>query len=104
MKPNVVTVVMVVLEGKRMGEKVNIGLGDKVYVGELGPMESNWGVSFSGELKQVEDADIQWRRWEAAVAAMQGLLAGGARGVNSVTYNALMYADALVKEFKKERR
>lgn len=86
-----------------MGEKVNIGLGDKVFIGDLG-QGSDWGVSFSGELKQVEDADIQWRRWEAALAAMQGLLAGGVRGVNSVTYNALMYADALVEEFKKERK
>ena len=86
-----------------MGEKVNIGLGDKVFVGDLG-QGLDWNVSFSGELKQVEDADAQWRRWEAAVAAMQGLLAGGARGVNSVTYNALMYADALVEEFKKTRR
>lgn len=83
-----------------MKEKVNIGLGDKVFVGNLETTE----FVFSSELKQVEDADIQWRRWEAAVAAMQGLLAGGARGVNSVTYNALMYADALVEEFKKERR
>ena len=82
-----------------MGEKVNIGLGDKVFVGNLESSE----LVFSGELKQVEDADVQWRRWEAAVAAMQGLLAGGARGVNSVTYNALMYADALVEEFKKAR-
>lgn len=86
-----------------MKEKVNIGLGDKVYVGDLEQM-ADWGFSFSGELKQVEDTDIQWRRWEAAVAAMQGLLAGGARGVNSVTYNALMYADALVEEFKKKER
>lgn len=86
-----------------MAQKVNIGLGDKFYVGHLeSTLESE--VVFSGELKQVEDADIQWRRWEAAVAAMQGLLAGGARGVNSVTYNALMYADALVEEFKKERK
>ena len=83
-----------------MGEKVNIGLGDKVFVGNLEPTE----LVFSGELKQVEDVDMQWRRWEAAVAAMQGMLAGGARGVNSVTYNALMYADALVEEFKKERK
>lgn len=83
-----------------MAQKVNIGLGDKVFVGNLESSE----LVFSGELKQVEDADVQWRRWEAAVAAMQGLLAGGARGVNSVTYNALMYADALVKEFKKEKR
>ena len=71
----------------------------KIFLGKLEPIKSDWGVAFSGELKQVE-----WHRWEAAVAAMQGLLAGGARGVNSVTYNALMYADALVKEFKKERR
>lgn len=85
-----------------MAQKVNIGLGDKVYVGKLESIESE--LNFSGELKQVEDADIQWRRWEAAVAAMQGLLAGGARGVNSVTYNALMYADALVEKFKKEKR
>lgn len=83
-----------------MGEKKDY----KIFVGEFEPTKSDWGVSFSGELKQVEDADVQWRRWEAAVAAMQGLLAGGARGVNSVTYNALMYADALVKEFKKERK
>lgn len=84
-----------------MKEKVNIGLGDKVYVGNLeSTLESE--LVFSGELKQTEDADVQWRRWEAAVAAMQGLLAGGMRGVNSVTYNALMYADALVKEFKEE--
>jgi hypothetical protein len=91
-----------------MAQKVNIGLGDKVYVGTLEAKEGERGeetsFSLSGELKQVEDADIQWRRWEAAVAAMQGLLAGGARGVNSVTYNALMYADALVEEFKKERK
>ena len=86
-----------------MAQKVNIGLGDKVYVGHLeSTLESE--LVFSGELKQVEDADTQWRRWEAAVAAMQGLLAGGARGINSVTYNALMYADALVEEFKKERK
>ena len=83
-----------------MGEKKDY----KIFVGEFEPTKSDWGVCFSGELKQVEDADIQWRRWEAAVAAMQGLLAGGARGVNSVTYNALMYADALVEEFKKEKR
>lgn len=85
-----------------MGEKKDYEIF--VGVGELEPTKSDWGVSFSGELKQVEDADVQWRRWEAAVAAMQGLLAGGARGVNSVTYNALMYADALVEEFKKEKR
>lgn len=87
-----------------MDEKVNIGLGNKVYIGSLKAKEENNSFSLSGELKQVEDADVQWRRWEAAVAAMQGLLAGGARGVNSVTYNALMYADALVEEFKKERK
>lgn len=83
-----------------MGEKTDY----EIFIGELEPIKSDWGVSFTGELKQVEDADVQWRRWEAAVAAMQGLLAGGVRGVNSVTYNALMYADALVEEFKKERR
>lgn len=83
-----------------MGEKKDY----EIFVGEIEPTKSDWGISFSGELKQVEDADVQWRRWEAAVAAMQGLLAGGARGVNSVTYNALMYADALVEEFKKEKR
>jgi hypothetical protein len=82
-----------------MGDKKDY----KIFVGEFEPTKSDWGVAFSGELKQVEDADVQWRRWEAAVAAMQGLLAGGARGVNSVTYNALMYADALVEEFKKAR-
>lgn len=82
-----------------MGEKKDY----KIFVGEFEPTKSDWGVAFSGELKQVEDADVQWRHWEAAVAAMQGLLAGGARGVNSVTYNALMYADALVEEFKKAR-
>lgn len=87
--------------GKRMKEKVQIGLGDKVYVGKLeSTLESE--LVFSGELRQIEDADIKWRRWEAAVAAMQGLLAGGARGVNSVTSNAFMYADALVKKFKEE--
>ena len=86
-----------------MKEKVNIGLGDKVFVGNLeSTLESEF--VFSGKLKQVEDADMQWRRWEAAVAAMQGLLAGGARGVHTVTYDALMYADALVEEFKKERK
>lgn len=87
-----------------MAQKVNVGLGDKVYVGSLVAEEGERGFSLTSELKQVEDADIQWRRWEAAVAAMQGLLAGGTRGINSVPYNALMYADALVEEFKKEKR
>lgn len=58
--------------------------------------------TFSWE--EVQEKGWEARRWEAAVAAMQGLLTGGMRGVNSVTYNALMYADALVEEFKKERK
>ena len=100
-----------------MGEKVNIGLGDKVFVGDLG-QGLDWNVSFSGELKQVEDADAQWRRWEAAVAAMQGILSNqklydeiveqwsdneDLPCWEAVAHESLMYADALVKEFKKER-
>jgi hypothetical protein len=101
-----------------MGEKVNIGLGDKVYVGNLeSTLESE--LVFSGELKQVEDADVQWRRWEAAVAAMQGILSNQKLYYEiveqwsddedlpcweAVAYESIVFADALVKEFKKEKR
>ena len=88
-----------------MEEKVKIGLGDKVYVSDLG-QESGWGVTFSGELKQVEDADIQWRRWEAAVAAMQGLLAHKMTldrwNVEDIAGYSFRLADALVKKFKEK--
>jgi len=89
--------------GKRMGDNVNIGLGDKIYVGELEPTKSDWGVSFTGELKQVEDADIQWRRWEAAVAAMQGLLAHKEMDVKveDIADYSFRLADALVKRYKE---
>lgn len=91
-----------------MGEKVSIGLGDKVYVGELESMKSNWGVAFSGELKQVEYADIQWRRWEAAVAAMQGLLAHKETldrwTVEDIAEYSFKLADALVKKFKEGKK
>lgn len=87
-----------------MGEKKDY----KIFVGEFEPTKSDWGVSFSGELKQVEDADVQWRRWEAAVAAMQGLLARKETldrwTVKDIAYYSFSLADALVKEFKKERR
>lgn len=100
-----------------MAQKVNIGLGDKVFVGHLeSTLESE--LAFSGELKQVEDADIQWRRWEAAVAAMQGILSNqklydeiaeqwsdneDLPCWEAVARESLMFADALVKEFKKEK-
>lgn len=83
-----------------MAKKVNIGLGDEVYVGKLEQM-ADWGVSFSGELKQVEDADVQWRRWEAAVAAMQGLLARREMGVEDIAEHSFRLANALVRKFKE---
>ena len=87
-----------------MGEKVNIGLGDKVYVGDL-RQGSDLNVSFSGKLKQVEDADVQWRRWEAAVAAMQGLLAHKETldrwTVEDIAEYSFRLADAFVKKFKE---
>jgi hypothetical protein len=106
-----------------MAQKVNIGLGDKVYVGTLEAKEGERGeetsFSLSGELKQVEDADIQWRRWEAAVAAMQGILSNqklydeiveqwsddeDLPCWEAVAHESLVFADTLVKEFKKEKR
>jgi hypothetical protein len=98
-----------------MGEKKDY----KIFVGEFEPTKSDWGVAFSGELKQVEDADVQWRRWEAAVAAMQGILSNQKLYYEiveqwsddedlpcweAVAYESIVFADALVKEFKKEKR
>lgn len=87
-----------------MGEKKDY----KIFVGEFEPTKSDWGVAFSGELKQVEDADVQWRRWEAAVAAMQGLLTHKvtldrwtAEGIADYSFRL---ADALVKKFKEEQK
>lgn len=82
-----------------MGEKKDY----KIFVGELEPIKSDWGVSFTGELKQVEDADVQWRRWEAAVAAMQGLLTRREMCVEDIVNRSFRLADAMVKKFKEGR-
>ena len=97
-----------------MGEKVKIEPGmrveirtndGKVCLGTIRNIEKEPEVTlYTFSWEEVQEKNWESRKWEAAVAAMQGLLAGGVRGVNSVTYNALMYADALVEEFKKERR
>lgn len=102
-----------------MDEKVNIGLGDKVYVGSLVAKKEKKSFSLSGELKQVEDADVQWRRWEAAVAAMQGILSNqklydeiveqwsddeDLPCWEAVAHESFMFAHALVEEFKKEKK
>lgn len=97
-----------------MGEKVKIESGmraeiraenGEIYSSTISNIEKEPEVTpYAFSWEEVEEKGWEARRWEAAVAAMQGLLAGGARGVNSVTYNALMYADALVEEFKKERK
>lgn len=96
-----------------MGEKVKIESGmrveihtvdGKVCLGTVRSIVEEPEVTpYAFSWEEVKEKGWEARRWEAAVAAMQGLLAGGARGVNTVTYNALMYADALVEEFKKER-
>ena len=97
-----------------MKEKVKIESGmraeirtadGKIHSGTISNIVEEPEVTpYTFSWEEVKEKGWEARRWEAAVAAMQGLLAGGARGVNSVTYNALMYADALVEEFKKERK
>lgn len=97
-----------------MGDKVKIEPGmraeihtvdGKVCLGTISNIVEEPEVTpYAFSWKEVQEKGWEARRWEVAVAAMQGLLAGGVRGINSVTYNALMYADALVGEFKKERR
>ena len=85
-----------------MKEKVKIESGMRAEI------RTEDGKIYIGEVTEVTpcecvlEEDWQSRKWEAAVAAMQGLLAGGVSGVNSVTYSALMYADAMVKKFKEE--
>lgn len=95
------------ITGRGMGEKVNIGLGDKVYVGSLVAKEEKKSFSLSSELKQVKDADVQWRRWEAAVAAMQGLLAHkmvlDRWTAEDIAEYSFKLANALVKKFKEGR-
>lgn len=88
------------------GMRVEIRTDDgKVCLGTIRNIEEEPEVTpYTFSWEDVQEKGWESRKWEAAVAAMQGLLAGGARGVNSVTYNALMYADALVEEFKKEKR
>ena len=103
---------MEVQGGKRMGEKVKIKSGmraeirtedGKIHSGIIRNIEEAPEVTpYAFSWEEVQEKGWEARRWEAAVAAMQGLLAGGARGVNSVTSNAFMYADALAKKFKEE--
>ena len=97
-----------------MGERVKIEPGmrveirtvdGKVCLGTIRSIVEEPEVTpYTFSWEEVKENGRESRRWEAAVAAMQGLLAGGAKGVTFVAYNALMYADALVEEFKKERR
>lgn len=96
-----------------MKEKVKIESGmraeirtadGKIHSGTISNIVEEPEVTpYTFSWEEVQEKNWESRKWEAAVAAMQGLLAGGARGVNSIIYNALLYADALVEVFKKER-
>lgn len=75
----------------------------EIYSGTINNIEKELEVTpHTISWEEVQEKGWESRKWEAAVAAMQGMLADGVREANTVTCKALMYADALVKKFREE--
>jgi hypothetical protein len=49
------------------------------------------------------EPDWEQRRWDAALAAMQGVLANSAYAKNLAIEECIEIADALIEEFKKQK-
>lgn len=66
--------------------------------------KASWGESFNGNLSKQARFNVFWeqRRYEASVAAMQGLIAGGYQWkADTVATQSVKYADALIEELRK---
>lgn len=100
-----------------MGEKVKIEPGmrveirtndGKVCLGTIRDIEEEPEVTpYTFSWEEVQEKNWESRKWEAAVAAMQRLLARKETldrwTVEDIAYYSFSLADALVKKFKKER-
>lgn len=109
-----------------MGEKVKIEPGmrveihtpdGKIHSGTIRNIEEEPEVTpYTFSWEEVEEKGWETRRWEAAVAAMQGILSNqklydevveqwsddeDLPCWKSVAHESLMFADALVKKFKE---
>lgn len=60
------------------------------------------GKGMNGKILTIEEVSWESRRWEAAVAAMQGLLARTEMDVEDIADYSFRLADAMVRKFKEE--
>ena len=97
-----------------MGEKVKIEPGMRVeihtkdggiHLGTISNIEKEPKVTpYAFSWEEVEEKGWGARRWEAAVAAMQGLLTHKQMTVEDIAEYSFRLADAMVKKFKEGER
>lgn len=99
-----------------MGEKVKIEPGmrveihtpdGKIHSGTIRNIEEEPEVTpYAFSWEEVEEKGWEARRWEAAVAAMQGLLAHKEMDIDveDIAEYSFRLADALVKKFKEKEK
>lgn len=101
-------VVTEVQGGKGMKEKVKIESGTQAEIRTTdGKVHSGTIRNIEEESEVVQEKGWESRKWEAAVAAMQGLLAHketfNRLTVEGIVDYSFRLADALVKRFKEDK-
>lgn len=95
-----------------MKEKVKIESGmraeirtadGKIFSGTISNIVEEPEVTpYTFSWEDVQEKGWESRRWEAAVAAMQGLLARREMGVEDIAEHSFRLANALVRKFKEK--